>query len=551
MFNTTILFIVALLAMSVVSVEENTSVTGYSPSVKDELLDCEKNSHTYLVNLNATRQALKDLSNLYDNKRWELAEKNSKIKDLGLEIDLLTQQFISTQWWCNAAIICASISTSLIVSYAIQTFCARLNRWLANVFTGICASIAARLGFVVRPVRPKQQKREEEEDQQPTPEEQSKPKPSKRFTPEAYVRGSEYITTEEIPSCQFFVYADDEDSTFIGNGIWLKDWLIMPSHVLDAVKRLADRVAIVTARKEGDKIAYVHVDDFDYAGNEDLVYTTYSQSLYSCLQLSKANVPVIKYEVKGLPAVIAANGYKTYGNLQTPPDSVTTYKYQGSTKVGFSGAAYMWGKNALAMHLGSYDFGVGLRLDYAASLITKHVTMRKESLDSETFLEIVESISRDISRGEKIKFNSTGPDEITFFYKGKYHFFEEGDEAYKMLIDHGTLERRDLKGFEEEAVSMQNQYADIPETPKATKNEASPPVVEADGKKEIVPEVVMNPSWFERLEQKLLRLETRVGKVSAGLQSTRAQREGPSQYTRRGTSIPGKAARQKTSVARR
>jgi len=227
--------------------------------------------------------------------------------------------------------------------------------------------------------------------------------------PESMVVGSNFtsVPRSKVPKVQAGVYSVEESGrlrSYLGVATRINDWLIVPTHVIVA----HEIVAIISNTPE--PIAHKFDANKFEPIEGDLSAMRMAESSFSKLGLTKAAISILDG-----PSVVSVTSTTkdpevSFGTLINDPKVFGYVIFRGSTKGGFSGAAYMVGKQVAGIHLGGGVMNYGISASYIQALLTKPE-------------ETAEWLTRIRQKKGVIRYQRSkyAPDEAVVFVNGKYH----------------------------------------------------------------------------------------------------------------------------------
>lgn len=249
--------------------------------------------------------------------------------------------------------------------------------------------------------------------------------------PESVVVGSNFtrVTLGKIPKVQIPLYSVDERGSlmnYIGVGVRIDEWLVVPYHVVISTEVMA---ALIMKKDQPAEAIKIDTNKFEVIDG-DVAALRMSEQQFSRLGLVKANVATVEGENIVSICSSSKEPEMSFGTLLHDKNVFGGVVFRGSTKGGFSGAAYMIGKQIAGLHLGGGIMNYGVSASYVLALLRK----------PEDTAEWLERVRR--KRGP-IKFQRSkfSPDEAVVFIGGRYHTVdmsvldvvdveEEREEAY-------------------------------------------------------------------------------------------------------------------------
>jgi len=237
------------------------------------------------------------------------------------------------------------------------------------------------------------------------------------YLPESYRAESPYYEADQ-PDCQFSVWViTDEAKTLIGHGVRIESWLVMPTHVCST----QDAQIVVSRRtKSGTEVQKaLSVDSLVW---KDVATDVSCAMMPDGFPLKKAVIG--PYSGKAYVTITAAfENQNTSMSWMSDKAGFGMLDYQGSTRPGFSGAAYMSQKKMVAMHLG----GGVQNLAIAASFLLNQLKTT-ESTEGQALERILRT-----HRPDEWDYAATGdPDYFQVRADGRYHLIETS-EFYEIL----------------------------------------------------------------------------------------------------------------------
>jgi len=276
------------------------------------------------------------------------------------------------------------------------------------------------------------------------------------------VMGSNFtaVPLSRTPTIQLAVYSVDKDGRlkdYLGAATRLENWLVVPLHVIVAHKTV---LLLSVYQKDGTVQAAHRVETdefFDIEG--DLTAIKLEEKTFSLLKLKKANVAVLDGPSQVSITSAGKEPEISFGLIEHDPKVFGGLLYRGSTRGGFSGAAYMVGRQIVGVHLGG---GAGGNYGLSASYI---LAMLRKPEETAEWLNKVRR-SKGPLRYQRSKHN---PDEAVVFVNGKYHVV---DLSYLEQDEEGDVGARTTMlrvGRPEEEVDIREQDKErVPEVNRST-----------------------------------------------------------------------------------
>lgn len=193
------------------------------------------------------------------------------------------------------------------------------------------------------------------------------------YVGEALINGSEF-TKAEIPRFQIEVYRGNlYGTTFIGYAIRVAEGTIaMPLHVY------RQAIPDLFIGKDGLYFDITKAPMLESDSVTDLCYLTVQPQIFAQMKATIAKFP--RDLVEGFVSVIGRSG-ASQGTLEKAA-SKGILVYGGSTKPGYSGAAYLIGSQTYGMHIGhSSGSNVGIShvvIQYDLQKFKHHIVVNKE-----------------------------------------------------------------------------------------------------------------------------------------------------------------------------
>lgn len=245
--------------------------------------------------------------------------------------------------------------------------------------------------------------------------------------PESLKEGSPLTSDYEIPNFQASIGAL-VSGTFQAKGCCVRvdiaghgPFLIVPEHVWAGT---SDDVHL---HSRGVTCALSKAQLPNTDGRERMVFTLDTDLL--AVQVTDREVSSLKLKVTEinngfvssgvLAKIVGPQGRGSMGTIRSHPNTFGYYTYEGSTVGGFSGAAYVVGNRAIAVHLsgGSVNLGYSLRLAY----LTLQYQLKVRLEDSGDFL-----IRQFKDRKQRVWFDETWghSDTVRLQVGGEYHIMD-------------------------------------------------------------------------------------------------------------------------------
>lgn len=197
-----------------------------------------------------------------------------------------------------------------------------------------------------------------------------------------------------------------ESGTFhaVGAAIRIHDWLVLPAHVYAS----ADEPVV-----QG-KQSWISLSGYEtQAIDTDLIAIKLSGKDWSTVGVS---VPTIAHSIGKRGAYVSITGVTGCGTTGTLRHDTSVFGrliYTGSTVPGYSGCAYMAGKQVMGVHTNGGAVNGGYSASYVLSMVNHFDKIRPE--DSEDWL-------KDRNDDEELLLDPTWGDTetIRIFFKGRY-----------------------------------------------------------------------------------------------------------------------------------
>jgi len=257
--------------------------------------------------------------------------------------------------------------------------------------------------------------------------------------PESVVVGSNFtkVNITKVPKVQLPLYSVDENGrlvNFLGNGVRILDWLVVPYHVIVAQTTVAGLVMKPNQISESIKF---DVSKFELIEG-DVAAIKLSEATFSRLGLVKAQCCSIDGEMMVAICSATKDPEISFGTLVNDKAVFGGVVYRGSTRGGFSGAAYMMGRQIAGIHLGGGVMNYGVSATYVQALLQKPE-------DTSEWLERIRQKEGPLTY-QRSKFN---PDEAVVFVRGRYHNVDlslleddiEGENKNSSYLVGGVLKR--------------------------------------------------------------------------------------------------------------
>lgn len=280
---------------------------------------------------------------------------------------------------------------------------------------------------------------------------------------EAMVMGSGFVQAR-IPDCQVALHSVGMfGTTHVGYGLRYKNVLIVPNHVVsryremvlvnDTVKKLVD-----VSKKQ------------DSAAVTDLAYIYVPKALWADLKVR--SMTHTKAETKAMVSCCGLEGASTGGMMPTINRGVVYYS--GSTKPGFSGAAYTIGNRVMGMHIGAAtNVNAGIHSSIFMLEVDSMVFPESQGDDYQT--EDVAMRLTDVG--------ATGG----WDYDGIYETFKTGSK-FKDTSEYSTMPRwADMESLvgECKVTELAKQLAKLPKPQREALTQATKTAAEIDSLKNV------------------------------------------------------------------
>lgn len=229
--------------------------------------------------------------------------------------------------------------------------------------------------------------------------------------PESMVVGNMLlkVPVSKIPSCQVALYACDKGgkaTQYRGSAIRVQNWLVAPYHVVVQDERIGALVY-----KDSRNATMIPIDSKKFIQLEgDLAAASLTEAQFSTLSLGK--VSTIPFESETMATVCSSTKEPemSFGLINHDRSVFGGVVFDGSTRSGFSGSAYMIGNRLAGMHVGGGVMNYGLSSTYILAMLER----------AESTAEFLEKIRR---KGQTIVYqrNKFNPDEAIVFVNGRYY----------------------------------------------------------------------------------------------------------------------------------
>nr|UGO57254.1 MAG: hypothetical protein 2 [Riboviria sp.] len=210
-----------------------------------------------------------------------------------------------------------------------------------------------------------------------------------------------------IPKFQVLVgsYKDGEFVT-AGNATCLNGYLIVNDHVLG----LQEDVYLMGALRKPVKF---NIDKFLFL-QTDLLAVELPPAVQSQVGAKTAVIHHSVPDTGVFASIVGARGLGTTGVLRNDPVLFGRVLYDGTTKAGYSGAAYCVGDKIVGMHQAGGTVNCGWSASYVWALLKSAAKIVEE--DTEDWLD------KEFSRGAKIRIDRgfLDPDEVRIQVNGRY-----------------------------------------------------------------------------------------------------------------------------------
>lgn len=244
---------------------------------------------------------------------------------------------------------------------------------------------------------------------------------TKALTPESYRENSPYCFTPS-PSFQASVWTDvTGEWILLGHALRLGDYLLINHHTLQQCPQDVLTLMII---RPGRETVSVPLSKFQFDElYEDIWYAPIGSLVLSGLKTMKVAHVESKHIVQIATDLRTDNA--SSGVVENDPNSWGLVTYHGSTRHGFSGAAYHIGQRAFAMHaMGGKDANRGYSLSYLAQKLH-----RNESSD---YAALQGALS--VATDKTMKSRRVNPDEIEVYHLGRYYIIDAREA--KDLVDY-------------------------------------------------------------------------------------------------------------------
>nr|QQO81442.1 hypothetical protein [Soybean thrips sobemo-like virus 10] len=247
--------------------------------------------------------------------------------------------------------------------------------------------------------------------------------PSTSFSGESLIEGSE---ERDMQHRKGEVLIGVKDA-LIGKGCRLYNFLVFPEHVYTAAKSKSTRLMISNPNNQ----RHVFLDT-EKMGNQvrlialDVVAILLEESAWANLAIAKTNInPLAEKRSVSITGVMGRGTIGVLENNFAAGFGLTIYR--ASTTKGYSGALYVDGERALAMHLwGGASGNVGIAVGFLKLLLVGRAR-KNEGVDNDSSISwLVNTVYNGdrLRKGVKVERNQ---DEVRVFYNGLYHVIDNDD----------------------------------------------------------------------------------------------------------------------------
>nr|UGO57320.1 MAG: hypothetical protein 1 [Riboviria sp.] len=263
--------------------------------------------------------------------------------------------------------------------------------------------------------------------------------------PEAYQPDSPY-SMSSAPSFQASIWTDvTGEWILMGHALRIDDYLLVNHHTLI---RAPQEVLTLMIIRSGRATVSVPLSKFVFSElYEDIWYAPIGDLALTGLTTLKVA------HVEDKHVVQISTDYKTEnsstGVIENDP-AWGMVTYHGSTRRGFSGAAYYVGKRAYAMHaLGGNDANRGYSLSYLAQKIK-----RQESSD---YLALTNALR--VATNRRLVSKRVAPGEVEIFHLGRYYIIDsaEAEELLSPDFESSRLPRKATREMATQTFDFESQ----------------------------------------------------------------------------------------------
>lgn len=347
-------------------------------------------------------------------------------------------------------------------------------------------------------------------------------KPTVAF--ESIIPGSEFRPAE-IPPCQVPIFALGYLSdSFVGFGIRVGEYLVVPTHVLDGARG----GRLVLKSRDFKKGAILDAAAITSKVVSDLSYLVVPDTTWVNLQIKSA---ALSSECGGIVSVVGLKGSSPVSSSGTLAKSqfVGILKYSGSTMPGFSGAAYTSLGRVVGLHTGSaMDHNLGVSsavfLRELAAYV-KREARRGVRIDAQDY-NVGEAVAREVgSSAEHTKWTTADIESrIARAREGNWADMVELEEAgidYEANRPEVTLSKEATEALMKLPAGVVQELAEATQLKMAPKQAFSVPKMSASGQSPDEPTVVITG---DVCDERYKQLSALVEKVSARLEVLEKER---------------------------
>lgn len=272
--------------------------------------------------------------------------------------------------------------------------------------------------------------------------------------PESMIIGSNFtkIPVTKIPKVQVPLYSVDENGrlvSYLGAGVRIMDWFVVPIHVIVPYETIAVLIQRPGQLAESVKL---EVAKFDLIEG-DIAVRKLSEATFSRFGLMKAKLSPLEGDTLVSICSSSKDPEISFGTMINDKYVFGHVLYRGSTKGGFSGAAYMVGNMIAGIHLGGGVNNYGVNATYIQALLQK----------PEETAEWLQRIRK--SRGPlKFQRSRNDPDEIQVWVGNRY-----------ITVDRTVLEEEDTEENRDEVIQSHTVNRGGYRVPEVNVGENFPP----------------------------------------------------------------------------
>jgi hypothetical protein len=296
------------------------------------------------------------------------------------------------------------------------------------------------------------------------------------YRPEGFVESSPYRDALAPSSqCSINVRVGQALST-IGQATWIGQHLTTAEHVITAASRMGDEVIL---EREGNMVT-VRCDSFSVINGVDVAVMEFNQKDSTKLKMSKAKIAGLSY-MKGMVVSTFAKGFMTTGWAEKHPTDCGKILYKGSTKEGFSGAAYYWTDKVVALHIGSVKYGIAYDINFVLALLKQQqqFTLESGTIDDGTSGEIIRNLlQKNMRMGKQTRYHQVDPERVMVDVGDDRYMTFDIDDLPNNFFNHNVapsnLIRTECSDLASVLASSDWSHQDKPSAASLTKNSQRP-----------------------------------------------------------------------------